>query len=116
MTFETFIPARAKSVLELIGDAPDDFETSRKNFQEIQPDCKYIVAEDWTKVKGLFDAILVQSPLIGTLSPKRLVSLIKKISALLNENGTLIFTLDNIGHAENIDAILEGKRRSFASR
>lgn len=113
MTFETFIPARAKSVLELIGDAPDDFETSRKNFQEIQPDCKYIVAEDWTKVKGLFDAILVQSPLIGTLSPKRLVSLIKKIAALLNENGTLIFTLDNIGHAENINAIMEGKPPKF---
>ena len=113
MTFETFIPARAKSVLELIGDAPEDFETSRKNFQEIQPDCKYIVAEDWTKVKGLFDAILIQSPLIGTLSYKRLVSLIKKIAALLNENGTLIFTLDNIGHAENINAIMEGKPPKF---
>lgn len=113
MTFETFIPARAKSVLELIGDAPEDFETSRKNFQEIQPDCKYIVAEDWTKVKGMFDAILVQSALIGTMNPKKLVALIKKIAEHLNENGTLIFTLNNIGHAENIDAILSGKPPKF---
>lgn len=113
MTFETFIPARSKSVLELIGDAPEDFESSRKNFQEIQPDCKYIVAEDWTKVKGPFDAILIQSSLIGTLSPKKLVKTIKKIAELLNDDGTLIFTLDNIGHAENLDAILEGKPPVF---
>ena len=113
MTYETFIPARSKSVLELIGDAPEDFETSRRNFQEIQPDCKYIVAEDWTKVKGPFDAILIQSSLIGTLSPKKLVKTIKKIAELLNDDGTLIFTLDNIGHAENLDAILEGKPPIF---
>ncbi len=113
MTFETFIPARSKSVLELIGDAPEDFESSRRSFQEIQPDCKYIVAEDWTKVKGPFDAILIQSSLIGTLSPKKLVKTIKKISELLNDDGTLIFTLDNIGHAENLDAILEGKPPIF---
>jgi len=113
MTFETFIPARSKSVLELIGDAPDDFESSRRNFQEIQPDCKYIVAEDCTKVKGPFDTILVQSSLIGTLRPKKLVKTIKKIAELLNDDGTLIFTLDNIGHAENLDAILEGKPPIF---
>ncbi len=113
MTFETFIPARAKSVLELIGDAPEDFESSRKNFQEIQPDCKYIVAEDWSKVKGLFDAILIQSSLIGTLSPKKLVATIKKIAEHLNDNGTIIFTLDNIGQAENLEAILEGKPPKF---
>lgn len=113
MTFETFIPARSKSVLELIGDAPEDFESSRKNFQEIQPDCKYIVAEDWSKVKGQFDAILIQSALIGTLSPKRLVTTIKKIAEHLEDNGTLIFTLDNIGQAENLEAILEGKPPKF---
>lgn len=113
MTFETFIPARSKSVLELIGDAPEDFESSRKNFQEIQPDCKYIVAEDWSKVKGLFDAILIQSSLIGTLSPKKLVATIKKIAEHLNDDGTIIFTLDNIGHAENLEAILNGKPPKF---
>ena len=109
MTFETFIPARAKAVLELIGDAPPDFETSEDKFLEIQPDCSYTVAEDLTKVDGTFDAILVQSPLIGTLSNKKLVALIRKISKHLKDNGSLIFTLDNVGHADNITAILEGK-------
>ena len=113
MTFETFIPARAKAVLELTGDAPDDFETSKKKFLEIQPECKYTVAEDLTDVKGIFDVILVQSALIGTLNNKKLVALIKKIAAHLRFNGTLIFTLDNIGHGENLSAILEGKPPKF---
>ena len=63
MTFETFIPARAHSVLELTGDAPEDFENSQEKFLEIQPDCNYTVAIDLAKVTGTFDAILVQSPL-----------------------------------------------------
>lgn len=113
MTFETFIPARAKTVLELIGDAPPDFETSEDKFLEIQPDCSYTVAEDLTKVDGTFDAILVQSPLIGTLSNKKLVALIRKVSKHLKDDGTLIFTLDNVGHADNIAAILEGKPLKF---
>lgn len=113
MTFETFIPARAKTVLELTGDAPPDFDTSEEKFLEIQPDCTYSVAEDLSKVSGTFDTILVQSPLVGTLSNKKLVALIKKISKHLNDDGTIIFTLDNIGHAENISAILEGKPPKF---
>ena len=109
MTFETFIPARAKSVLELVGDAPVDFETSEEKFLEIQPECSYAVAEDWSKVTGTFDTILVQSSVIGTLSGRRLIALIKKIAKHLKDDGTIIFTLDNIGHADNITAILEGK-------
>ncbi len=113
MTFETFIPARAKTVLELIGDAPADFETSEEKFLEIQPDCSYTVANDLTKVDGLFDTILVQSPLIGTLPNKKLVALIKKVAKHLKDTGTLIFTLDNIGHVDNINALLEGKPPKF---
>ena len=113
MTYETFIPARAKAVLELTGEVPDDFETTEKKFLEIQPDCKYTVVKDATYLKGLFDAILVQSPLIGTLSNEKLVALIKKISARLKINGTIIFTLENIGHAENITALLEDKPLKF---
>ena len=109
MTFETFIPARAKTVLELTGDVPDDFETTEKKFMAIQPECKYTVAKDLTDLKGIFEVILVQSPLIGTLTNEKLVALIKKIAARLKVNGTLIFTLDNIGHADNLTAILEGK-------
>lgn len=113
MTFETFIPARAHAVLELTGDAPEDFENSQEKFLEIQPDCNYTVAIDLAKVTGTFDAILVQSPLIGTLTYKKLVSLIRKIAKFLSDTGTLIFTLDNMGHAENLDAILEGKPPKF---
>jgi len=113
MTFENFIPARAKSVLELTGDVPADFETSEKNFLEIQPECKYTVAEDVQDVKGIFDAILVQSSLIGTLGNKKLVTLIKKISERLKKNGTLIFTLENIGNGENLTALLDGKPPKF---
>lgn len=113
MTFETFIPARARTVLELIGDAPEDFETSQEKFLEIQPECEYTVAVNLSKVSGTFDAILVQSPLIGTLSNKLLVALIKRIAKFLKDDGTLIFTLDNIGHADNVAAILEGKPPKF---
>ena len=113
MTFETFIPARAKNVLELIGDAPTDFETSEEKFLEIQPECKYTVTENLDGVKGIFDTILIQSALIGTLSNKKLVALIKKIAMHLKNNGTMIFTLDNIGNADNLNAILEGKPPKF---
>ena len=113
MTFETFIPARSKAVLELTGDAPEDFEISRERFMEIQPDCKYTVAEQVDGVKGSFDAILIHSPLIGTLTQKNLVALMKKIADRLKPRGTLIFTLDNIGHADNLVALLEGKPPKF---
>lgn len=113
MTFETFIPARAKFVLELIGDAPPDFETTEEKFLEIQPECSYTVAEDLSKVTGTFDAILIQSPFVGTLSQKKLVPLLKKVAKLIKDNGTLIFTLDNIGHADNIAALIEGKPPKF---
>ena len=113
MTYETFIPARSKTVLEITGDAGEDFETTEKKFLEIQPECKYTVVKDTTDVKGLFDTILVQSPLIGKLETDELVALIKKISARLKLNGTLIFTLNNMGHADNIAAILEGKPLKF---
>lgn len=113
MTFETFIPARAMSVLELTGDAPEDFETSQEKFLEIQPECSYTVSTDLTNIRNTFDAILVQSPLIGTLNHSKLVALIKKVAKHLKNDGTLIFTLDNIGHAENIQAILDGKPPKF---
>ena len=113
MTYETFIPARAKAVLELTGEVPDDFETTEKKFLEIQPECKYTIAKDMTDVKGIFDAILVQSPLIGTLTNEKIIALIKRISARLKLNGTMIFTLDNIGNADNIAAILEGNPPKF---
>ena len=109
MTFETFIPARSKSVLELTGDAPKDFETSREKFLEVQPDSRYTVAKEVDGIKATFDAILIHSPLIGTLNQSKLVALMKKIAERLKPRGTLIFTLDNIGNADNLVALLEGK-------
>lgn len=113
MTFETFIPARSKSVLELTGDAPEDFETSREKFLEVQPDCRYTVAKEVDGIKASFDAVLIHSPLIGTLNQSKLVALMKKIAERLKPRGTLIFTLDNIGNADNLTALLEGKPPKF---
>lgn len=113
MTFETFIPARSKLVLELTGEVPDDFETTEKKFLEIQPECRYTVAKDLTDVKGVFDVILIHSPLIGTLSNDKLVALIKRTAVHLKRDGTMIFTLDNIGNGENLTALLEGKPPKF---
>lgn len=113
MTFETFIPARSKLVLELTGEVPKDFETTEKKFLEIQPECRYTVAKDLTDVKGVFDVILIHSPFIGTLSNEKLVAQIKRISVHLKRDGTMIFTLDNIGHGENLTALLEGKPPKF---
>ena len=109
MTFENFIPPRAKSVLELTGEVPADFETTEEKFLEIQPACKYTVEKFLPKTRKKFDVILFQSALIGNLENFELVSLIKNAANFLTPQGRLIFTLENVGYAENIMAILEGK-------
>ncbi len=113
MTFETFIPPRSKTVLEVTGKVDADFETTREKFLEIQPACEYTVEKDFSGVEGNFDSILIQSQLIGKLENNELVALIKTAAAKLNKRGTLIFSLDNIGFAENITAILEGNPLKF---
>lgn len=109
MTFENFIPPRAKSVLELTGEVPADFETTEEKFLEIQPACKYTVEKFLPKTKKKFDAILFQSALIGNMENFELVNLIKTAANFLTPQGRLIFTLENVGFAENLMAILEGK-------
>ncbi len=113
MTFENFIPPRAKSVLEITGEVAADFEPSKKNFTAIQPACKYSVEKTLPKTKNKFDAIIFQSAAIGNLANVELVNLIKAAAKLLNPHGRLIFTLENIGYAENVMAILEGKPLKF---
>lgn len=113
MTFETFIPPRSKSVLEVTGKVDADFENTRDKFLEIQPACDYSVEENFSGVEGKFDTILIQSQLIGKLENAELVALIKSAAEKLNKRGTIIFALDNIGFAENITAILEGKPLKF---
>ena len=113
MTFETFIPPRAKKVLEVTGEVPKDFQTTEKNFLEIQPTCKYFTAKKFSDGKEKFDAIILQNNLTENLSHDELVSLIKKSAAKLEKRGILIFTLNNIAFAENVMAILEGKPPKF---
>ena len=109
MTFEDFIPPRAKSVLEVTGEVAADFETTKENFLQIQPACNYTVSKNFSDTDEKFDAILIQSAAIGNLENEKLVEVIKSAAKFLNPRGRLIFTLDNIGYVENIMAILEGQ-------
>ena len=109
MTFENFIPPRSKKVLEVIGEVAEDFENSKENFLAIQPACDYQVSETLPTTGDKFDAIILQSELIGKQENSELVELIKKSAEKLNPRGALIFTLDNVAFAENIMAILKGE-------
>ena len=113
MTFESFIPPRSKSVLEITGEVSKDFQTTEENFLAVQPDCKYKVAKNFSDIDGKFDTIILQSSLIGNLSHDELVELLKKSATKLNKRGVLILTLDNISFIENVMAILEGKPLKF---
>jgi hypothetical protein len=77
MTFEDFIPPRSKSVLEITGEIPADFESTKENFLEIQPDCNYTVSKDFSNSDESFDAILFQSAAFGNLENKKLIELIQ---------------------------------------
>lgn len=113
MTFEGFIPPRSKTVLEVTGNAPEDFETSQTKFLEIQPDCTYAVEKYLSDARGKFDTILIHSAVIGNLENENLIALIKNAAAKLNKRGTLVFALDNIGFIDNVMAILEGRPLKF---
>lgn len=113
MTFEDFIPPRSKSVLEITGEVPADFESTKEKFLEIQPVCDYDVSKTLSTSDKKFDAVLIQSEAIGNLQNSELVKLIKDAAKLLNPHGRLIFTLDNISYIKNVMAILEGKPLNF---
>ena len=113
MTFESFIPPRSKSVLEVIGEQDENFQDSKENFLAIQPECNYQVTKDFSDVEGKFDTIIFQSAVIGNLRDAELVALIKNAGKNLNSRGTFIFTLDNIAFAENIMSILKGEPAKF---
>ena len=113
MTLATFIPPRAKTVLELIGDEPERAPSVKHDFLAIQPDCAYSVASDLTGVTDDFDAMLVRTPLIGTLHSRKLVALLQQLGGRLKPGGQLILALDNIGHADNLTAILAGEPPLF---
>lgn len=113
MTFENFIPPRSKSVLEITGEVSADFETTKEKFLEIQPKCNYTVAKNFSTLNKNFDVILIQSAVIGNLKNSELVKLIKTSAKFLNPKGRLIFTLDNLGYADNIMALITGQPPKF---
>ena len=113
MTFENFIPPRSKSVLEVIGEVPADFETSKEKFIAIQPECDYTISKNLDILYETFDAIIIQSSVIENLKVPEIVKLIKKAAQILNPRGRLIFTLRNFAYAENIMAMIEGKPLKF---
>ncbi|MBQ6975680.1 MAG: glycosyltransferase [Selenomonadaceae bacterium] len=113
MTFESMIPPRSKTVLEVTGEVAEDFQTTEENYLLIQPECKYTVTKNLNDAEGNFDAILLQSELIGNIPKTELVALIKDAAKKLNPKGTLVFALDNIAFADNILAILQSQPPKF---
>ena len=113
MTYETMIPPRSKTVLEVTGEVAPDFEDSKSAYLLIQPACKYTVAKNLDDAKGKFDTVILQSAVIGNLPKNELVETIKTAAAKLNKRGTLLCTLDNIAFAENIMAILQEQPPKF---
>ena len=111
-TPETFIPPNSKYVLELIdADTESDFELdTEERFLAVNPQSHFTVANDFNIEGDNYDTILLQSSAFGTLTVKKLTRVIKQISNKnLAPNGMLVFILDNIGRADNVEAILDGK-------
>ena len=110
-TPETFIPPKAQNVLELIDvDSESPFELDTKErFLHINPKADFSIGNDFDIDGDNYDTILLQSSVFGTLTTKALVRAIKKIAPHLAPDGMLVFILDNVGRADNVEAILEGK-------
>ena len=110
-TPELFIPPNSKQVIEIVdADSDFDFELGTKdNFLLISPQANYVVENNPDKLNGKADTILFQSSAFATMPVKRLTREIKKVAEHLNDGGMIIFILDNIGRADNIEAILDGK-------
>ena len=108
-TPELFIPPNSKHVIELVdADSDFDFELGTKeNFLLINPQSDYKVANDFN-IDGKADTILFQSSSFATMPVSRLTRTIKDVAEHLNDGGMIVFILDNIGRADNVEAILDG--------
>lgn len=108
---ENFIPPCSKNVLELIdADSDSKFELDAKdNFLLINPLSNFDMQNELDVEGENFDAILLQSSIFGTMTPQKLTRTIKQLEPKLAKDGMLIFMLDNIGRADNINAILDGQ-------
>ena len=110
-TPETFIPPNSTNVLELIDiDTDSEFELETKErFLLVNPKAHFTVNNDFDIDGNDFDTILLQSSAFGMLPTKKLVRVIKQVSEHLAPKGMIVFILDNVGRADNIEAILDGK-------
>lgn len=98
-------------MLELIdADSDSKFELDAKdNFLLINPLSNFDMQNGFDVEGENFDAILLQSSIFGTMTPQKLTRTIKQLEPKLAKDGMLIFMLDNIGRADNINAILDGQ-------
>ena len=110
-TAETFIPPNSKNVLELLdADSESEFELETEGrFLLVNPASHFTVNNDFNIEGNDFDTILFQSSAFGTMTVKKLSRVIKQVSEHLAPKGMLVFILDNVGRADNIEAILDGK-------
>ena len=110
-TPETFIPPNSKYVLELLADDTEsEFELeTQERFLCVNPQANFAVANDFNIDGDNYDTILVQSSAFATLTVKKLTRAIEQLSAHIAPKGMLVFILDNIGRADNVEAILDGK-------
>ena len=110
-TPETFIPPNSKYVLELLADDTEsEFELeTQERFLYVNPQANFTVANDFNIEGDNYDTILVQSSVFATLTVKKLTRAIEQLSAHIAPKGMLVFILDNIGRADNVEAILDGK-------
>ena len=110
-TSEVFIPPNSKYVLELIDeDSDSEFELdTAKRFPLVNPQSNFVVKNDFNIDGDNFDTILFQSSIFGTLTTKKLTRVVKDVSEHLASDGMLVFILENIGRADNVEAILDGQ-------
>ncbi len=111
--FADLIPPNSKIVIEFIDEDSNINDENvlglKEKFLQINPDCQYIISNNFDLNCDKADAILFDSPSFGALSIKRLTNLINKVSDYLKNDGQMIFILDNVSYADNITALINGE-------
>ena len=115
--FAGLIPPNSKNVLEFIGEDlnVDEHSKIKEKFLLINPNCNYTISnKSDVKIKNA-DVVILSSSSFATLSKKNLISFINKSAKHLKDDGLMIFLLENMSYAENIAALLAGRKPPFNS-